>query len=176
MNDLVLERRARRAYELGRLRSALRLAPFVLAAAAVAVACGRPAGLSCALGAMLLPLTVALAFRGGGAGRGVVPGLLAGTVALAMPLLVQIVGHACIGPACMALCMPSCVVGGAAGGAFIALRARFEERPAPFALAALAVAGLMGALGCTLAGAAGVVGMLAGAVVAGAPVLISVRR
>ena len=40
-----LEVRARRAYETGRLRMALRVVPLVALAAGAAVACGRPAGL-----------------------------------------------------------------------------------------------------------------------------------
>jgi hypothetical protein len=173
MSDLVLETRARRAYELGRLRWALRIAPFVLAATAAVIALGRPIDLSCALCAALLPLSVGLAFRGGSAGHAVVPGLLAGSVALAMPLLVQTLGHVCLGPSCMEFCLPACVVGGAIAGLLIARRARGEPR---FALAALAIAGLTGALGCTLAGLAGVVGMLAGSVAVGAPVLIAAQK
>ena len=50
--DLRLQARARRAYELGRLLAALRLAPFVLAAAVAAIACGRPFPVTCALAAL----------------------------------------------------------------------------------------------------------------------------
>ena len=173
--EALLELRARRAYELGRLRWSLRFAPAVMAAAAAAVAAGRPAAVSCAFGAALLPLVVALAYAGGSVGRAVVPGLESGAAALAMPLLVGTLGRACFGPACMFLCLPACVVGGALAGAFIARRAAREEREPGFVLAALAVAGLTGAMGCTMAGLAGVGGMLAGVVLGGAPVLIANR-
>ena len=174
-SEALLQFRARRAYELGRLRWSLRLAPAVIAAAAVSIAAGRPAGMSCAFGAVLLPLAVALAYAGGSAGRAVVPGLKSGAAALAMPLLVGTLGHACFGPACMLLCVPACVVGGAVAGALIARLAAREEREPGFVLAALAVAGLTGAMGCTMAGLAGVGGMLAGVVLGGAPVLIANR-
>ena len=174
--ELALLSRARRAYEAGRLRWALRVAPFVLLAAGASLVCGRPLALTCWLSCALLPLAVGLGFAGGSAGRAVVPGLLAGSAALALPLLVRTVGNACIGPSCMELCLPACVVGGAIAGAFIAARAARQEHEAPFVLAALAVAGLMGSLGCSLGGLAGVAGMLAGALVAGAPVLIAARR
>jgi hypothetical protein len=174
-SEASLEYRARRAYELGRLRWSVRLAPAVMAAAAAAIAAGRPAGMSCAFGALLLLLAVALAYAGGSAGRAVVPGLKSGAAALAMPLLVGTLGHACLGPACMSLCLPACVAGGALAGAFIARRAAGEEREPAFVLAALAVAGLTGAMGCTMAGLAGVGGMLAGVVLGGAPVLIASR-
>lgn len=173
--EALLELRARRAYELGRLRWSLRFAPGVIAAAAAAVAAGRPAPVSCAFAAVLLPLVVALAYAGGSVGRAVVPGLESGAAALAMPLLVGTLGRACFGPACMSLCLPACVVGGALAGAFIARRAAREEREPGFVLAALAVAGLTGAMGCTMAGLAGVGGMLAGVVLGGAPVLIANR-
>lgn len=104
------------------------------------------------------------------------PGLVAGTVALACPVLLHTVGHACLGPSCMMLGIPACVVGGAAAGALIASRAAGEESGGRFLLAAATVAGLMGALGCSLAGAAGVLGMLAGIVLAGAPTLLAFRR
>ena len=171
MSDL--ETRARRAYELGRLRWSLRFAPFALAAGAVAVACGRPLGLSGVLSAALLSLAVGLAFRGGSAGRAVMPGLLAGAAAMAMPLLLATVGHSLFGASCMAFCLPICVVGGALCGAVIALRGEHEPG---FLLAAITVAGVTGALGCTMVGTAGVVGMLAGTVLGGAPVLIAARR
>jgi hypothetical protein len=173
--ETLLKLRARRAYELGRLRWSLRFAPGVIAAAAAAVAAGRPAPVSCAFAAVLLPLVVALAYAGGSVGRAVIPGLESGAAALAMPLLVGTLGRACFGPACMFLCLPACVVGGALAGAFIARRAAREEREPGFVLAALAVAGLTGAMGCTMAGLAGVGGMLAGVVLGGAPVLIANR-
>ena len=100
------------------------------------------------------------------------PGLLAGTVALACPILLHTVGHACLGPSCMMLGIPACIAGGAGAGVVIAARAAREESAGGFLLAAVAVAGLMGAFGCSLAGAAGVLGMLAGIVLAGAPVLL----
>jgi hypothetical protein len=173
---ITLQARARRAYELGRLRSALRLVPFLIAAGAAVIACGRPFPLTFALLAALLPLSVGLAFAGGVAGRAVVPGLLAGGAALAMPLLMATVGHACFGPACMSLFLPACVVGGAVAGAVIARTAARHEQDPRFLVSALAVAGLTGALGCTISGAAGVIGMLAGVVAAGAPLLVAARR
>jgi hypothetical protein len=174
--DLALEARARRAYELGRLRAALRLAPFVVAAAAAAVVCGRPLATTCALALPLLLLSLGLAYAGGPAGRAVVPGLLGGAGALAAPLLMATVGHACFGPACMTLALPACIAGGGLAGVVIARIAARREADLSFVLAALAVAALTGALGCTIAGAAGVLGMLAGVVAAGAPVLVAARR
>ena len=175
-NDLTLEARAKRAYELGRLRDASRLALFVLAAAGAALACGRPLSVTLALAAVLLPLCVGLAFAGGVAARAVVPGLLGGGAALAMPLLIATVGHACFGDSCMSLCIPACVLGGACAGALIARTAVKQGADPRFVGAALPIAALTGALGCTIAGAAGVLGMLAGVVAAGTPLLVAARR
>jgi hypothetical protein len=170
----LLAARARRAYELGRLRQALRLAPAALFAAGLALACGRPAGLSCALGAALLLAVVGLSFRGQSAGRGVVPGLLAGVMPLALPLATRTLGFACFGHSCAALCLPACVAGGAAAGALVAwFAARERAGEASFIVAAATVAALAGCLGCTLAGVAGVLGLLAGTVLGGAPVLLA---
>ncbi|MGE5048433.1 MAG: hypothetical protein ACM3PC_07710 [Deltaproteobacteria bacterium] len=169
--DLALEARARRAYEWGRVRASLRLAPVVFAGAAAALACGRPLWSTCAVAGVLLPLALGLSIGGGTGGRAVIPGLVAGTVALACPVLMHTVGHACLGPACMTLGIPACIVGGAAAGALIASRAAREESGGRFLVAALSVAGLMGALGCSLAGAAGVLGMLAGLALTSAPIL-----
>jgi len=174
--EVVLESRARRAYEMGRLRHAAKLAPFVIAAGGAAIACGRPLLTTAVLLGLLLPLCVALSFAGGPAGRGVVPGLLAGAPALAAPLLISTVGHACFGDACMKLCLPACVVGGGIAGAVIARLAARSERDPRFLGAALAVMALTGALGCTISGAFGVLGMLAGVLAAGAPLLAAARR
>jgi hypothetical protein len=175
-NETDLLARARAAYEIGRLRWSFRTAPLILGAAAVALACGRPVALIAALCGVLLPLAVGLSYAGGGAGRAVLPGLLGGAAALAPPVLLHTIGHACVGPACMILGIPACVIGGALGGVVIARRAAAAGEGLSFVCAAAAVAALTGALGCSIAGAAGVLGMLAGTVAAGAPVLIAARR
>ena len=174
-NDLTLEARARRAYEMGRLRSGLRFAPFVLAAGAAALASGRPFPLVAALTGALLALALGFSSMGGAAARAVTPGLLAGAAALAMPLLMATVGHACFGPACMKLGLPACIAGGALAGALIAKRVTGEP-DLRFAAAAISLGALTGSLGCTIAGAAGILGMLGGAIAAAGPVLAAARR
>jgi hypothetical protein len=176
LSEAVLVARARRAYERGRWGRAARVVPFVIAAAVLAAACGRPVEVCAWLAAAVAALSIGLGVAGGGAGRAVLPGLSGGSAALAMPLLVRTFGPACFGPSCMSLCFPSCIAGGAVAGVLIGMRARGEERGLAFVAPALVVAGLLGALGCTLAGAAGVVGMAAGAIAAGTPILIATRR
>jgi hypothetical protein len=145
---------------------------LVLLAAFVAIACGRPPGLTFALGAVLLPLSVGLLALGGSAGKAVGPGLLAGWAALAPPLLLRTAGHACFGARCMSLCLPACAVGGAVCGALLGRLALREGGGAAWLAAAALVAGLSGAMGCSLGGTFGILGMVGGAIAAGAPVLV----
>src|SRR5258708_24928635 len=103
LTDQVLEVRARRAYELGRLRRSLRVAPFVLIAAGAAMASGRPLGSSCALAVGILALAAGLGFAGGGAGRAVLPRLARGRAPPAVPPLLGPVGFAPLCPARLSL-------------------------------------------------------------------------
>ncbi|TMA20749.1 MAG: hypothetical protein E6J85_09110 [Deltaproteobacteria bacterium] len=155
--------RARRAYELGRAKVASKAMGAAAVLALAAVTLGRsPAQIG------------ALAFRGRAAGRAVWPGLLAGGVAMLLPLGVVMGGDAWLGIDCMRFCVPACVVGGALTGAAIAsLAARQDSGESEFLLGGIAVAALTASLGCGLAGGAGLVGMAIGAVVGGAPVLVA---
>ena len=76
----------------------------------------------------------------------------------------------------MKLCLPACVVGGGIAGALIARLAARSGSDPRFLGAALAVMALTGALGCTVSGVFGVLGMLAGVLAAGAPLLVAARR
>ena len=170
-----LERRARRAYELGRLSQALRIVPWVLLPAAVALLCGRPVGLILALCGGALAVSIALLVRGGMAGRSVGPGLLAGWAALVPPLLLRTAGHACFGDSCMALGLPVCAASGALSGILIGrLVLRRGGGPA-FWIGAATLAGLTGAMGCSIGGTFGILGMIAGAVAGSAPALVLAR-
>jgi hypothetical protein len=117
-----------------------------------------------------------IAFRGGAAGRAVWPALAAGTAAMFLPLAVRTAGCSLFGPQCMRFCIHACVAGGVAMGAGLALAARREESGArEFLLAGAAIAALTASLGCSLVGAAGVLGMALGTVAAGTPIWIVAR-
>src|SRR5262249_4950322 len=108
----------------------------------------------------------------------VAPGLLAGLPALALPLGVRVVGHACASDACFALCLPACCAGGVIAGAALALSARTGSDPArkrEYLAAALLIAGLTGSVGCAVAGVSGILGMLATTVLTSAPAWRSAR-
>jgi len=166
--------RARRAYELGRAKVASKAMGAAAVLALAAVTLGRSPAQIAFLAVLLVPLVGALAFRGRAAGRAVWPGLLAGGVAMLLPLGVVMGGDAWVGIDCMRFCVPACVVGGALTGAAIAsLAARQDSGESEFLLGGIAVAALTASLGCGLAGGAGLVGMAIGAVVGGAPVLVA---
>jgi len=79
-------------------------------------------------------------------------------------------------PACMRFCLLACVVGGCGMGAAVAILARRQEQGAgEFLAAGAVVAALTASLGCTLAGAGGVLGMALGTVLAGTPVWLAAR-
>ncbi|HEY2029836.1 MAG TPA: hypothetical protein VGH20_11580 [Myxococcales bacterium] len=175
METTDLERRARRAYELGRLSQALRVVPWVLLPAAVALLCGRPAGLVFALCTAALAVSMALLIRGGMAGRSVGPGLAAGWAALLPPLLLRTAGHACFGDSCMALGLPVCAAAGALSGILIGRVVLLRGGGAASWIGAGVLAGLTGAMGCSIGGTFGILGMIAGVVAGSAPVLVLAR-
>jgi hypothetical protein len=99
--------------------------------------------------------------RGQVYGRALLPGLLAGSAPLVLPLVLRASGHCCIGGACWSLCMLGCVGGGLLAGIAIGVVAGGEEEDrGTFLLAATLVAGLSGVLGCAMAGLSGIAGMV----------------
>lgn len=168
--------RARRAYELGRLRAAMRVALYVTPMTLLSlVGCARP-GLNAVMGVALLAIAVGLLWRGQAYARAVSAGLVAGAAPLLIPMFVRSSGHCCIGGACWMVCMEACIGGGFIAGGVIGLRARSQRTSrGAFFVAALVVAALAGSLGCFMGGVAGVIGMGAGMLASGAPLLIGAR-
>ena len=176
MEPTELRLRARRAYELGRVRMAARAGGAALLIAAAALALGRPLFPTAPIALVLIVAGGVLVFRGRAGGRAVWPGLAAGTVAMLLPIALTTAGCALFGPGCMRFCLPTCVVAGCMLGASLALLGAREEQGArEFLLAGIATAALAAALGCTVAGAAGVAGMAVGVLAAGAPVWVVAR-
>jgi hypothetical protein len=176
METTELRATARRAYELGRARHAAKVSAAALLVAGAAFGLGRPLGITIALCAALAALVAFTAFRGGAAGRAVWPALAAGTGAMFFPLVIRTAGCSLFGPECMRFCLPACVAGGAAMGAALALTARHEHKDArEFLVAGAAIAALTASVGCSLAGAAGVIGMALGTIAVGAPVWLAAR-
>jgi hypothetical protein len=89
-----------------------------------------------------------------------------------LPWIFRFGGEVCIVGKCFDLCLRSTLAAGAIAGALVALRAARKERHWSFCLAAISVAGFLGTLGCSVAGGAGVLGLLAGVAASSAPVLL----
>ncbi|OJH35643.1 hypothetical protein [Cystobacter ferrugineus] len=169
-----LQRRARRAYEWGRLRSAIPGAlPAVGLTGMVVLLRHHMKPSLLVLGGLLTLLCLGLGWWGRRWGRAVAPGLLAGLFPLLLPFVVSGAGHVCYTGGCRAFCLMTCVGGGLAAGAFLSLAAlRLPEGRERFLLASGSVATLCGALGCVLYGLSGVLGLVAGLALISMPVLV----
>lgn len=155
-----------RSYEAGRLRdAALAAVPVTVLPLAVAVAIGGRAP------ALLLGSALVLGFflarwRGRSWARGARVGVLAGTLAAAVPLTLTALGLGCGPGGCASWCMPLCGSIGAFAGTAIGLSSRDARAWSVGAgLAAVAVALGCWPMGLTMVGGAG--GALAAAAVAG---------
>ncbi len=154
----VLARRARRRYELGRLRrSVFRLWPLV-PIGALAALLGNIAT-TAVLATLLAVVSAALLFVGRGFDRAVAPGWRAGVVPTVAALAMW-QAQGCTGP-CPPLCVPLCSVAGLVVGAWLGTTMLRHERPV-VVLASLGVAGLTASLGCAPLGLATVAGAVAG--------------
>jgi hypothetical protein len=160
-------RRARRAYELGRLRTKLPLAalavPFV---ALSSQACGRLAP-ALAGGAVLALAVVACALRGEAWGRAVAPGLGIGATGFVLPVSALLSGVCPLGNQPTALV--ACALGGLVAGVFLAARCLRGRASRAELLATGSLAGLTAAIGCAAAGLGGILGMAAALALSAAP-------
>jgi hypothetical protein len=171
-----LRAQAKRAYEVGRLREAAAFAVFVVPMVVLSLLVCQQPGLSGLGGSVLLSLAVGFRWRGGALGRAVLPGLLAGSVPLVLPVLMRSSGHCCIGGACWSICMLGCVAGGVLAGVAVGVASRAEQEGRwAFLSAATLIAGLSGLLGCAVVGTAGIVGMVISCVVSSLQVAVVAR-
>jgi len=173
-SEAALFARTRRAYERGRLRSALwRAAPLVPAVAWIWSWCRYPA-LALACGAALVALTVAFRWRGQVWGRAVWPGLAAGLPPLVLPFLMREANQVCVGETCCSLCLIGCVGGGIVAGVMVGRRAAsLDGGRWSFLAAAGTLALLAGAPACAFAGLVGLAGLLVGFTLGTAPVVLA---
>ncbi len=160
LNDPVAAR-ARRAYERGRWRYALAgFAPILLVPVLVLCVDGFTLR-TIALGLLLFGVGTVLLWYGRDAGRGVLPGVLAGLIPFAAALCAPHM-HMCMGPSCMSVCLAACAGGGAIAGAVLGLLWRGSRRSRLALAVAAAMSVTTGTLGCACVGYGGVLGMAAG--------------
>ncbi|MDI1450380.1 hypothetical protein [Polyangium sp. 6x1] len=169
-----LAARARRAYEVGRLRSAAPILVYLAPVVALALVGGNAElAWTVGVGAALGVFAVGLLFRGGALGRAVRPGLMAGVIPLVAPLVLRATGHCCMAGACSPLCLPVCTSAGLVAGIMVGLRAASEnDGRRSFTLSASVIAALMGALGCMGMGLGAVGGMAVALALGSAPLAV----
>ncbi len=157
--------RGLRAYEIGRLRTASRVA-LALAPAALVCLLEARARESCAcLAVLLLGFTVWLRWRDRTGFEAVTTGLLAGSLPLVAGLVLSRMDLRC-GPAEMApLCIACSVFVGIGGGIVIAVREARRNGRFWSVVAAAAVAVLAASMGCLRLGIASVVSLVVGVAV-----------
>lgn len=164
-------RRARRAYEWGRLRrAATRAWPALPLTALSAWLCHEP-GTSIGIGATLFALTTGLCWYGRVASHAARAGLRAGAAAFAIP----VVAFHSLAPDCCTFATMWIVNGlcGLGVGILLSIEStHMQTHRNPFLLLAGLAAALCGMLGCLLFGPMGLAGMAAGIVLSTAPVVI----
>jgi hypothetical protein len=171
--ETALRLSARRAYEMGRLQSALRLG-------AAAAALALPGLLYCqatALAALCLAAFALVVVAGRVRGEGYEEGARAGMLAGVLPCLIPAVLHVANPALCAALCTNRpwlCAAGGVVAGVILGLRSR-TAGGLPFWASALVALGFASALGCLPAGVLGFTGLVLGVIAGGAPVLVARR-
>lgn len=153
---------AQRAYEAGRLRSSIAAALPVLILPVVSwVLSGRTVMQSVLGTGLVLAVSLGL-WRGQALGRGTSLGLAAGMVPLVCAHAARLYGHVCTPTGCATLCVPACLIGGAAAGLIAVAGARRASAPGLTLATAGGVAVLTGSLGCACVGFGGVMGLVAG--------------
>ena len=158
----VLERRFRHVYERARLRRALvGFLPIVVLVLASIVFGGRPEA-AIVLGPLLFGGGVLALWYGREPGRGVLPGALAGGVALVLVLCANQMGHFCTGERCLSWCLPACITGGLLAGGVVSLIGVRQRRGAGYWASASGITLLTGALGCSCVGFSGMIGLAVG--------------
>ncbi len=164
--------RARRAYELGRLRHAsVKAWPALLLTAISCWLCHEP-GLSVAIGGGLFALATGLFWYGRIDGQAASAGLKAGMAAFAVPVVAF---HSYFAPYCSSLTAMLIINGGCGLGVGVLLSiesTRLDVQRNIFLLFAGVVAALSGMLGCVLFGPIGLAGMAAGVLLSTAPVAV----
>jgi hypothetical protein len=151
--------RARRAYEIGRIRLAvLGALPIALAVVAATSVATRP---DSTLVFGLIAVGMTMLWYGRDLQRAVLPGFLAGLVPLVLALCANRL-HACGPDGCTSYCVPACALGGIAAGLSVASIGHELRASARFWLSASALALLTGSMGCACIGFSGVIGLSVG--------------
>ena len=159
-------RRARTAYELGRLRSAAGEAMLLSPLVGLALWHCQHVTATCAGSLVLLAVVAALRWRGGTWGAAVGPALVAGLPAAVLPVFAPLLERSQVPMLCQVICPAAGLLAGLVLGSWC--RRQGAARGAAL-LASGAVVLALGALGCGVFGGAGVLGMWLGAALVAVP-------
>jgi hypothetical protein len=154
--------RARRAYEVARMRRGLLDALPLLGVSFVAAVIGYRAEATLVLGSLLYASATVFLWRGRELGAAVLPGTIAGGIPLVFAICAKAYGHVCTGEACVSFCVPACITGGLLAGFSVTSMATRRSARASFSMAACFLALMTGALGCSCVGFGGVLGLVVG--------------
>lgn len=166
-----LMRRARRGYELGRVRRALLgVAPLLLIVPLAACSTARPAS-TLLFGAATFAIGALLLWYGRDPQKAVLPGVAAGLVPLVMALCANRM-HYCGPDGCTSLCVPACTLGGVLAGLVVARVGHVRRARVWYWLSASGLALLTGAMGCSCIGYSGIFGLGAGFALGLVPALV----
>lgn len=157
MNDHSIKSQAKRVYELARLKMAFRYGLIVIPLIVLSfLTCGSDI-LPLIFGGILLSIVIFFKWRGLDYGKAVVPGLIAGGVAFAIPLILHILEICCRNDLELFFCVASGLVGGAILGKLIT---NHKENRIKILGFGLVISGLTASLGCASLGTAAVVGLV----------------
>lgn len=164
MNSNQLKINAKKAYERGRLIAASKYLWFVLPILLISLCTCGSTELSLAIGCVLSFSVVILKWRGEEYGFSVSPGLLAGTVAFSIPLILHILEICCHSN----LEVFFCTLSGILGGVILGIQIRKTSRPKKIRalLFAVVVAALTASLGCISLGVGATLGLFGAMTVA----------
>ena len=163
--------RARRAYELGRLKHAALRSSVALLLTGISVTVCQESVWSLAIGGGLFALATGLIWRGGVATRAARAGLNAGMLAFAVPIFMF---HGFFDAHCgiETILIVNAIAGFGAGILLSIQSARLRGRRNAFLLGAGPVVLLSGTLGCLFFGPIGVASMALGYLASTAPVMV----
>ena len=162
IESIQLRDKARRIYEVARLRHALAFSiPALFIGLSVALVV-RDISMPLVFGLLLYLTSVVLLWWGRGPGRSVLPGVTYGLLPLAGGIIAKFHHHACMGFSCYSTCMLYCVSGGLLAGLLVARLAMKSQTPVVIFLSAAATALLTGTIGGSCVGGHGIIGMALG--------------
>jgi hypothetical protein len=175
VNLEALTTRGMRAYQLGRLRMASRVALVLVPIVGLCLveSYGREA---CAcLGALLVAAAIVLRFRNRAGADSVTTGLVAGGIPLAASLVLSRFDLGCTTAGVLSFCTAFSILIGGLAGSVVAYREAIQRGRSGHGITAMVIAALVASLGCARFGFASIGGVVLGIVLGRVATLLSHR-